>query len=187
MSSYPTYLYTMAPILPRKFQIDISTLNLKPIPEFENYSISDYGHVVNPQGRILRNQPHAHGYRVITIGAKGHKKRFKIHRLVSQAFIPNTENKPFVNHKDGNKANNHVSNLEWSTHHENMAHAVATDHNRYLKGNKPKPVSQFSLSGALINTFKSINEAELVTGISISGCLKGLYKSAGGYLWSIKK
>ena len=59
----------------------------------------------------------------VCIGKKGKIKSFLIHRLVAKAFIPNPENKPCVNHIDGNKSNNKISNLEWVTHSENMAHA----------------------------------------------------------------
>lgn len=68
------------------------------------------------------------GKQYYSIGVrKGRRSiHLKIHRLVAQAFLPNPENKPCVNHKDGNKLNNHVVNLEWATHSENALHAIET-------------------------------------------------------------
>lgn len=67
-------------------------------------------------------------------GRNGLAITFKVHRLVAEAFIPNPDKKPEVNHKDGNTQNNCVSNLEWSTHSENMQHAFDTGLNRADKG-----------------------------------------------------
>ena len=83
------------------------------------YEISNQGRVKNPKGKILGGNTHKDGYRFITI--KG--KQMPIHRIVAESFIENEYNKPFVNHKDGNKMNNSVDNLEWVTQQENIQHS----------------------------------------------------------------
>lgn len=83
------------------------------------YKISNQGRVKKPQGRILGGSTHKDSYRFATI--KG--KQIPIHKLVAENFIENKDNKPFVNHKDGNKMNNAVDNLEWVTQQENIQHS----------------------------------------------------------------
>ena len=83
------------------------------------YEISNQGRIKNPRGKILGGSTHKDGYRFITI--KG--KQIPIHRIVAESFIENEYNKPFVNHKDGNKMNNSVDNLEWVTQQENIQHS----------------------------------------------------------------
>ena len=95
----------------------------EPIPG-SIYEISSLGRVRNGNtGNILKSQ-NKHGYRRINLRIDGKDTNCAIHRLVAMAFIDNPDNKPQVNHKDGDKANNHVDNLEWVTGHENLAHAV---------------------------------------------------------------
>ena len=88
----------------------------------EKYSISNDGQVKNNKTQyILKGDLNCKGYKRVVLEPKG--KHHFIHRLVAEAFIPNPDNKPQVNHKDGNKLNNHVSNLEWCTNAENTLHS----------------------------------------------------------------
>lgn len=95
----------------------------KEIPGYSRYKINESG-VVRNKYRELKQQTSTKGYKTIClIGDDGKKKAVKIHRLVGLTYIENPENKPQINHKDGDKLNNHVSNLEWCTNQENMDHA----------------------------------------------------------------
>ena len=81
------------------------------------------------------------GYKTIGLTYGGVARYFKVHRLVAFAFIPNPLNKPFINHKDGDKSNNRVGNLEWVTSRENNAHAEAMGLMNHISGEKhPKSV-----------------------------------------------
>jgi hypothetical protein len=101
----------------------------KVIDSYPDFSISQCGKIKrNGTGKILKTFIHKKGYEMVNIkpDGRGAGKTLKIHRLVAAAFIPNPLNKPQVNHKDGDKTNNDVSNLEWATPRENMKHAFDT-------------------------------------------------------------
>lgn len=86
----------------------------------ENYKIHWRGVVLSKKKNIvLKNGRTTSGYYTVSLN----RKSFYIHRLVAEKFIPNPENKPCINHIDGDKSNNHISNLEWVTYSENMQHA----------------------------------------------------------------
>jgi hypothetical protein len=105
-----------------------------------------------------------------------------IHRLVALAFIPNPNNHKIVNHKNGNKLDNNVDNLEWTTSKENAQHAFKQN----LRKLSNIRVSQFTLQGELIKTYESLSQAMRETGIRdtrISSVCKGKRNHTHGFVW----
>lgn len=91
------------------------------IKGYENYSVSPEGVVLNDKyNRQLSQSITKEGYLVVELWSNNVGKKFSIHRLVAMTFIPNPENKPQVNHKDSDRRNNHIDNLEWATNLENV-------------------------------------------------------------------
>ena len=108
------------------------------IPGYESfYQVSNLGNVRSIRFNKIRNMKSwdSNGYRAVELYLNNNGYTVGIHRLVALAFIPNPENKPEVNHKDRNRSNNNVENLEWVTQSENIAHA-------YRNGVKPRPTYQ---------------------------------------------
>lgn len=104
------------------------------IGDYPNYEVSNQGRVRNIKtGRVLRLGRDGDGYQLIKLYRGGKPKRFKVHRLVAIAFIENPYNKKEVNHISGDKTDNRVENLEWSTRSENMKHAYHTGLNQNIQ------------------------------------------------------
>ena len=100
------------------------------------YEVSTTG-VVTRNGKIIKTHLSA-GYPAYNEYINGKKRNVRVHRQVAETYIPNPLNKPCVNHIDGNKLNNDVSNLEWVTHSENMTHAYKMGLNDYQRTRKTK-------------------------------------------------
>lgn len=136
--------------------------------------------------RILRSEKDVNGYLRVTLHKNGIIKRYKVHRLVAQAFIPNPNNLPQVNHKDEDKTNNNVSNLEWCDAKYNMNYGTAR---KRMIEKIQKVVIQIDINtNVIVNIFPSVKEAKTQTGIChISSCCRNERKSAGGYKWKYKE
>lgn len=161
------------------------------IKGFPDYYVTDTGDVYSRKGdgrfRKLSPQKSYKGYlRVHMYKMDGRTQHKYIHRLVAEAFIPNPNKKPYINHIDGNKENNAVPNLEWCTSGENEIHKRKVL--GFKPNNKAKSVIQ-KKDGKTIKEYKSIKEASDIVGAtqsSIRACCLGLLKSTKGFNWAYK-
>jgi hypothetical protein len=134
----------------------------KPIEGFPNYEISSYGRVHSKKRNIIL-KPYYDEWKYPRVDLRNDNGRHprSVHRLVAEAFIPNIYGKPQVNHIDGNKDNNAVSNLEWATASENAKHAVITglnDHSKYDAG-RPKHPVRIVETGEIFNSMTACARA----------------------------
>lgn len=141
------------------------------------------------------------GYERVELSKDNSNKKYNIHRLVAEAFITKIEGKEFVNHINGIKTDNGVENLEWCSQSENELHAYRTGLaknsekqrnavSKYAKENRVKPIIQLGIDGSFIKEWKSAIEASEKLKIgnkTISNCVTGRSKTAGGYKWITKE
>lgn len=161
----------------------------KIINERKTYEISNYGNIrkkIKNGYRYLKPFEDKDGYLKVCLCEKQNRIYRFVHRLVAQSFIKNISNKPTVNHKDGNKQNNCVDNLEWATVKEQNNHALKNKL-RIMKNNGcSKKVAQYDMDMKLIKIYPSANEVKRQTGYSqghVSEVCRGEMKSYKNYIW----
>lgn len=187
--------------------IDFFAEEWRDVVGFEGiYQVSNYGRVKSlprvvrkggKTGEVLTKEMQLtprqdqNGYTRVYLNENGRTRFMPVHRLVAKAFIPNPDNKPQVNHIDGNKSNNCVSNLEWCTNSENQKHAYRIGLNRVTgRAGRPKVgVKRIDPSTSeVLDTYESINSAARKTGIcapNIRKVIVGERTHAGGYRWEV--
>lgn len=155
------------------------------IKNFPDYYITDTGDVYSRMrdGRFRKLSPSknvVNNYLFVHLG-RGKKKY--IHRLVYETFIGFSGKGKIINHKNSNKQDNRLENLEECDHTYNLIYAY------YHGERKLKPVVQLALNGRILNEYQTAKEAYEKTGVARSGicnCCKGKHKTAGGYQWKYK-
>jgi hypothetical protein len=124
------------------------------LPFDTKYAISNKGNLMNVKnGKKLKTVINNNGYLEVQLSTKGVRKNYRIHRLVAMMFLENSEDKPYVNHIDGDKLNNKTSNLEWCTAQENDIHARKTK----LKIQN-KPIKAIEIDTNCCIYFESLSE-----------------------------
>lgn len=155
---------------------------------FPSYYISNFGNIKH-DNNFLKKCIHSNGYEQVNIRIGNKYVTKLIHRLVAVAFIPNPDNKPCVDHIDGNKRNNYVSNLRWVTLVENANNIITKK--RSIENRKSHNEKKIvAISGEINVYFNSIIEASIILGVdrtSISKCLKGQRGKAGGYVFKYQE
>ena len=148
-----------------------------------DYSVSTEGEVRKDTTNYILSQSSQQDYKFVGLIINGKQKRMRVHRMVALAFIDNPDNKPYVNHINGNRSDNNVENLEWVTPSENTQHAVNTG---LFKSGRARAVVQYNLNGEQMATFESASEAARQTGGSqskITMCCRRQRDSANDYQW----
>lgn len=179
----------------------------KEINNFPDYQVSDTGEVrstkywgqfkrKNSEG-LLQQRTYKSGYKYVNLYKDGHMYSVKIHRLVAHAFLPNPNGYSIINHKDENRSNNSVNNLEWCSHKYNLNYGNRNSKLSEKLHNNPlisTPVIQYSIMKELIREFPSLSEAVRHLNCPNRGsAIKNILRScnsddatAYGYKWKLK-
>lgn len=153
------------------------------------YKVSNTGKIIslkNNKKRIIKLFDNHYGYLCVILTKNNNIKSKKVHRLVAEAFISNPNNYPCVNHKDENRYNNNINNLEWCSYSYNNCYG-----NRIQKVNKKmaKSVNQYNLNGKFLKEWESASQIQRELGYFANGicnCCNGKNKTSHGYIWKYK-
>ena len=161
---------------------------MKEIPNFPNYYITTDGRVWSGwRKKFIAIITTSKGYHRVVLSKKNKSYNFLVHRLVAEAFIPNPDNKPCVNHKDENPGNNDYTNLEWATHKENNNYGSHGEKNGKAHS---KPVVKIDKNtNEILQYYPSARAAAKDVGMSATNIgavcdKKPHYLTAGGYKWA---
>ena len=171
----------------------------KDIKDYEGfYQVSSVGRVRsmgnggsnNSKERILK--PYKNEYLMVNLFKNGKRTPFLIHRLVAEAFIPNIDNKPFIDHIDTNPSNNKIENLRWVTQKENLNNPLTINKFKSRIGKlhpKHKSILQFDKNMNFIKKWDCARDIERELGFNnscISDCCNGKIKTSNGYKWGFE-
>lgn len=152
------------------------------------YEISTHGDIRNIVTRTIRkcNKDRSGYLKMVVLNMNKRYITIYPHRLVAKTFIPHDELRTTVNHIDGDKTNNDISNLEWSTSHENTMHAIKTGLMPKATRHDKEVVIQMTTEGKFIEAYANANTASKLSGVSSTAmycAITGRSKTAGGYAW----
>lgn len=155
------------------------------VKEYSNYEVNQLGEIRHKKRqKILKPRDNNGGYQYVNFKINGKNTNFAVHRIVANAFIPNPNGYTEVNHKDYNKKNNCVDNLEWVSSSQNKQHSYLKQENKKSRG---KAVNQYTKGGIFLKTFDSVSDAAKELGCcvaAISNCCLGRTKTSQGFRWS---
>ena len=170
----------------------------KPVVGYEElYQVSNWGRVKSlprngtvKYARILKPGTNRYGYLYVNLCKDGKVKTFTVHRLVAEAFLPNPDNLPCINHKDECKTNNNVDNLEWCTNEYNINYGTRTERmsKSKINGKRSKTVLQYTLDGQFVREWPSAMECDR-NGYdqgNVSACCRGELKTYKNFIWKYK-
>lgn len=150
---------------------------MKDVKNYEGlYGVTSCGRVYSYKSKKFLTPKHTrNGYLRIKLCKNGKAKQFYVHRLVAEAYIPNQDNLPQVDHIDNDKTHNYLNNLQWITNRDNVRKSCN------------KPILQFDLDGNFVKEWESATDVGKEVMSNIRNCLRGEQKTAYGYVWKFKE
>lgn len=154
---------------------------MRPIKDFPDYKVDEYGNVYNRHDEKIKPELTKNGYLRVSLNNDSIKRKHaSIHRLVAETFIPNPNDYPQVNHKDFNKQNNKVDNLEWCTPLDNLNYSGIIDKASIAKFQKVKCEE----TGEIFDSVKDACDKYGLHHSNIVACCNGRRNKCGGFTWS---